>query len=261
MLVDLSLSKRVAFLSSLNRIKILETFLAVFYKLLWRLAPSLLRFTCIISSDKNLIAFRPFIVSDRVIVNPNFEKGLQALFKPEPNQTVIDVGAHIGLYTLIACRMVGPNGKVFSTEPDKSNLKVLRKNVAINKFKNAVVLPIALSCTNGKEKIYAGIMPTGSSFYPTLSRARYKVRAVKEIKTVTLDSLIEELKLKDVDWIKIDVESADLNVLRGGKSFLQKSKKAKIIIEASQLKTLEYLQNLGFKVRRVSSSNYIAFKK
>lgn len=104
-------------------------------------------------------------------------------------------------------------------------------------------------------------MPTGSSFYPTLSRARYKVRAVKEIKKVTLDSLIEELKLKDVDWIKIDVERADLNVLRGGKSFLQKSKKAKIIIEASQLKTLEYLQNLGFKVRRGSSSNYIAFKK
>lgn len=97
--------------------------------------------------------------------------------------------------------------------------------------------------------------------FTTLSRARYKVRAVKEIKTVTLDSRIEELKLKDVDWIKIDVESADLYVLRGGKSFLQKSKKAKIIIEASQLKTLEYLQNLGFKVRRVSSSNYIAFKK
>jgi len=49
------------------------------------------------------------------------------------------------------------------------------------------------------KKIYAGIMPTGSSFYLTLSCARYKVRAVKEIKTVTLDSLIEELKLKDVD--------------------------------------------------------------
>ena len=164
----------------LNGTSKLEIFLSVFYKLLWRLMPSVLQVTHTISMGNFVITFRPFILSDQHITDPSFEKDVRAHFQPKTNQTVIDVGAHIRLYTLIACRMVGPNGKVFSIEPDKSNLKVLRKNVAINKFKNAVVLPIAPSCTNGEEKIYAGIMPTGSSFYPTLSRARYTTYTLSE---------------------------------------------------------------------------------
>jgi len=77
--------------------------------------------------DEFLIAYRPFILSDRGIVNPTFEKDVRALFQPKPSQIVIDVGAHIGLYTLIACRIVGPNGRVISVKPDESNLIVLKK--------------------------------------------------------------------------------------------------------------------------------------
>ena len=243
-----------------NNTSTLKVFFSIFYKLLWRLVPSILQFTYTVSTDKFLIAFRPFILSDWHIIAPNFEEDVRTLFQPKPNQIVIDVGAHIGFYTLIACRLIEPNGRVISIEPDESNLIVLKKNVAVNKFKNVVVLPVALGCTTNRKKFYAGVMPTGSSFYPTNARALYKVRAVKEIKTVTLDSLLDELKIRDVDWIKIDVENMDLDVLRGGKFFLKNSKKAKIILEASSYKTLEYLKSFGFKIRHINSSYYFASK-
>jgi hypothetical protein len=104
-------------------------------------------------------------------------------------------------------------------------------------------------------------MPTGSSFYPTLSRARYKIRETKEIETVTLDSLLEGLKIRDVDWIKIDAENMDFDILRGGEFFLKNSKRVKIIIEVSGFKTIEYLKNLGFQIWYISTSYYFAFKK
>jgi len=117
----------IKFIQLVNSVSIVEIFLSVFYKLFWRLAPSVLQFTRTISMDEFLIAYRPFILSDRGIVNPTFEKDVRALFQPKPSQIVIDVGAHIGLYTLIACRIVGPNGRVISVKPDESNLIVLKK--------------------------------------------------------------------------------------------------------------------------------------
>ena len=242
-----------------NKIQALEIFFSVFLKLLWRLTPSIFQFTYTISIDKSLIAFRPFILSDLHVISPDFEPDVRTIFQPKPNDIVIDVGAHIGLYTIIAGRTVGPNGKVVSIEPDTSNLIVLKKNVAINKLKNTIVLPIALGCTDGTKEFYAGIMPTGSSFYPKPTRALFKVRETKEITTVTLDKLLEELKIGDVDWIKIDVENADLDVLRGGESFLRNSKNAKIIIEVSNNKTLTFLKKFGFQIRQLSSCHF-AFK-
>jgi len=74
-----------------------------------------------------------------------------------------------------------------------------------------------------------------------------------------LDTLLEKLGIKDVDWIKIDVEGADLAVLRGAKHLLQNSQKVKIIIEVSANETLEYLEKKGFQVKRLGSC-YLACK-
>lgn len=241
-----------------------EIFSAFSMRLLWRLIPGIFYFTRTISLNQYegiKIAFRPFVFSDIAIVSTVFETDVRSVFQPKPNETVIDVGAHIGLYTLIAARVIGQNGKVISIEPDEANLAVLRKNVAINNLNNTIVLPVALGNVSGWKKFCAGVMPSGSSFYPARRRALYKVRAVRKIKSVTLDELLENLGIKNVEWIKIDVEGAELDVLQGGESFLQNSKNLKIIIEVSSSKTLEYLQKKGFQVKQLSSSYYFVFKK
>jgi len=180
------------------------------------------------------------------------------LFLPKPGETVVDIGANIGLYTLISSRRVQREGRVIAIEPDESNLTVLRKNVLINKCKNVTIVPIALGSSIGEKKFYEGIMPTASSFYPDDKRMLYKVRKEKIVKVVTLDSVLEKLSIKEVEWIKIDAEKADFEILLGSTSILQRSKNIKIIVEASNPKTFEYLQNMGFEVNTIIG---FAFKR
>ena len=86
----------------------------------------------------------------------------------EPNQTkivkkyvhegdvVIDVGAHVGYYTLLMAQLVGKNGKVYSFEPDPVNFELLKKSVEINGFENVVLIQKAVSDTTEKIKLFLG---------------------------------------------------------------------------------------------------------
>ena len=72
----------------------------------------------------------------------------------KPGMNVVDIGANIGLYTVIAAKKVGENGKVFAFEPERENNSLLRKNVEINSFKNVFVSDIALSDSAGERELY-----------------------------------------------------------------------------------------------------------
>ena len=65
-------------------------------------------------------------------------------FKPKDGEVVIDIGAHIGLYTLIASTCVGSNGKVLAIEPELCNFEILRRNIMINKLRNVHALNYAV---------------------------------------------------------------------------------------------------------------------
>src|SRR5262249_42101912 len=70
------------------------------------------------------------------------------------NDTVVDVGANIGYYTLIFARLVGPRGRVFAFEPDPGNFALLKKNVEANRYKNVVLVNAALSDEPATLKLY-----------------------------------------------------------------------------------------------------------
>src|SRR3989344_6832323 len=67
---------------------------------------------------------------------------------------VLDIGAHIGYYTLLASGLVGKKGKVFSFEPDPNNLVLLRKNVMVNELSNVVIVNKAVSNVNKRINFY-----------------------------------------------------------------------------------------------------------
>jgi tRNA A58 N-methylase Trm61 len=91
-----------------------------------------------------LMYIRPYLLSDLIISLPNYEPDIQKVFKPKPGEIVIDVGAHIGYYTLKAARAVGTKGKVIAIEPNPENFHLLRNNVILNRFYNVMTLPIAI---------------------------------------------------------------------------------------------------------------------
>jgi len=125
-----------------------------------------------------------------------------------PGASVYDVGANVGIYTLLASLKACAYGRVYAFEPLARNLRYLHRHVAINHLQNCLIMEVAVSDTEGTQRLSAA--PWDHSM------ARLSPDGELEIPTVTLDRCIYgEKGLRPPNVIKIDVEGAELPVLRG----------------------------------------------
>jgi len=127
---------------------------------------------------------------------------------------VYDVGAHVGFYTLLAAELVGPNGKVFAFEPLPRNIFYLKKHIKINKCNNVEIIEAAVSDKEGETNFLESESTT----------SRLDQKGSLKVKTVSLDNLWREGKVLPPDLIKIDVEGAELEVLKGAKDLIETKK-------------------------------------
>jgi FkbM family methyltransferase len=129
----------------------------------------------------------------------------------------LDVGAHIGYFSMKATGKVGSTGHVVSFEPNPEILKLLRDNVEANQAQNVTVEPIA--CTDREQTLT--IYAAGSTNTGTSSLSRNNANSTDEpprpysVRGRPIDDVVRELNLSRVDVIKIDVEGAEVLVLRG----------------------------------------------
>jgi FkbM family methyltransferase len=163
---------------------------------------------------------------------PNEFAFLDQLLKP--GMTFIDIGANEGLFSLFAARRVGPSGRVVSVEPSSRERHQLKRNLQRNRIGGVTVVPHALASEAGTAplqiaaKLHGGHNTLGSFTYDD-------VRAVstEEVPVETLDTLVRRLSLGRIDAIKIDVEGAELKVLRGGAETLRTLRPV-LLIEANE---------------------------
>jgi FkbM family methyltransferase len=165
--------------------------------------------------------------------NPDREGDIVKLFCPKEGDIVVDVGAHIGKYSIIASKMVGSRGKVIAIEAHPGNCDLLRQNIALNKLSNVAVLNCAAHSTETLVRLYEPGQEDGFTIYNTImtDRASLNTQRYVEVKANTLDSLLLEAGIKQVNWIKIDVEGAEFEVLRGATAILSSSKDISLLIE------------------------------
>ena len=142
------------------------------------------------------------------------------------NNIIIDVGANIGYYTLIATKCAGKNGKVYAFEPDPTNFAILKKNANINGYNNIILTQKAISNKTGKAKLYLC----------TKNTADHKIyddgtnRKFIEIDSIRLDDFFKNFN-EEINLIKIDTQGAEGHVLQGMISLIERNKNIKIIIE------------------------------
>ncbi|MEM3709051.1 MAG: FkbM family methyltransferase [Nitrososphaerales archaeon] len=161
-------------------------------------------------------------------------------------------GAHAGYYTLICARLAK---KVIAFEPNPSNCKFLRFNVLINKLDNVMVVRAAVSDFNGHAELY--IPQTRGRTLTDQSTLVYKGQGSIEVPVVTLDTFFEHIDKPDV--IKIDVEGAELNVVKGALKTIAKGVRLIIVeIHSSDVKIpiIELLQGLGYMVHEKSKFTF-----
>jgi len=125
-----------------------------------------------------------------------------------PGAVVYDIGANVGIYTLLASLRAGPSGMAYAFEPLERNLSYLRRHVALNRLKNCMVFPEALGNQQGSRRFSADGWES--------SMARFSPDGEILIPATTLDHCIfGDAHLRNPDVLKIDVEGAELEVLQG----------------------------------------------
>ncbi len=148
----------------------------------------------------------------------SYEYAKQKAFseRVRPGDTVFDLGAHVGFYSLLASVLVGPNGRVFSFEPAPRNLGYLRAHLKLNQVTNCTVLEVAVGRTEGIG--YFDMGPRRSMGHlGSESQDRLKVRIV------ALDELIASGQLPAPNVIKCDIEGGEYDALTGASEILSKT--------------------------------------
>jgi FkbM family methyltransferase len=173
---------------------------------------------CLISSasvDGMRIFFRPLVLGDLQVVFTEYEKHISKIFNPKFCDVVLDVGAYMGYpYTLKSAKLVG-SGKVISIEPDPRNFQILAMNVKSNKVNNVILLNVAISDKDGVSSFHVRKSPMVSRMQ-TCHKSPSDVLETVRVKTRSIDSILEQYNIPKVNRIKIDVEGAEIFVLKGG---------------------------------------------
>ena len=156
---------------------------------------------------------------------------------------VIDIGAHIGYFSLIFAKLVGNNGKVFSFEPEPENYKILKKNIEINNYQNVILEQKGVSDINNSVKLYSGSTSSGSSriYKPEQNLSKFNKNTI-DIQTIILDEYFSKLGLTNkINFIKMDIEGAEILALKGMQKILRESENLKIFTEFNR----EFLEDAG----------------
>jgi FkbM family methyltransferase len=212
------------------------------------------------------------INKDDFIVMTRHEDVIIEHFCPKEGDTVVDVGAHIGRYTIIASKRVGPTGKVIAIEADPSNFEILNRNIELNQLSNVTTLNYAAFSKKAKIKLY---LPAGEIFtkYNTIMSNWVWVKPddkFVEVNGNTLDNLLQEIGIRQVNWIKIDVEGAEFEVLKGANKLLLNNKNIVLLVEVHgspndyRLKVEEFIRLYNFKTefeKIYEKNGYVILRK
>jgi len=181
-------------------------------------------------------------------------------------QVCIDVGASFGWYTILFSKLVGPTGHVHAFEPIPHTFDVLQKNIILNRCSNVTLNNIALDATNGQKDMFLPDIGVSGSFHLHEYKKNYQTISCR---TRAFDDYCLKKKINHVDFIKADIEGAELLMLKGGiniiKSsmpvmFLEIQKKSTNLFGYKPKEIFEFLLGLGYKSYYVSDeANLIKF--
>ncbi|MBL7745581.1 MAG: FkbM family methyltransferase [Chitinophagaceae bacterium] len=157
------------------------------------------------------IHFRPG-TADEEVLKESFEKDIFFPGIPEykilPGHIIIDIGAHIGCFSLLAADKV-PQGKVYSFEPAAETYAVLEQNIRSNNLSNTKAFRVAMAAENGKTLLYHDLA-TGNWGHSITKKLSGET---EEVNCITLENLFISEKIEQADLIKFNCEGAEFSIL------------------------------------------------
>jgi FkbM family methyltransferase len=163
-----------------------------------------------------------------------------------PGMTVLDLGAHHGLYSLLASQCVGHTGKVIAFEPSPRERQRLERHLSLNGANNVEVQTCALGPDSGVAQLY--LVANGQNGCNSL-RPPAVLEPTSTIPVVVrrLDEKLYQLGIAHVDFIKLDVEGAELGVLQGAAAIFSGPSRPAILAEVQDMRTAPW----GYAAREI----------
>jgi FkbM family methyltransferase len=204
-------------------------------------------------------------VGNVLLIKDAYEECETELFKKllRSGMVVVDIGANIGYYTLIAARLVGNGGRVYAFEPESANYELLTKSIEINGYKHVTHVQKAVSNNNGKIKLFVSKI---SPVHPSFSEQNVpESGGFLEVETLTLDDFFENtVGSNKVDLIKMDTQGAEGLIIDGAEKVLR-SNDLRIVMEfwpyglrnigSDPAELLYKLEDYGFKIKLVEKAD------
>ncbi len=202
--------------------------------------------------DGTAVSVEPSLmtVSSYVLIEQEdwFEKETALLRRLlQPGMTVVDIGANIGVYTLVMARVVGPAGQVLAIEPLGGPRAHIERGIGLNGLSNVRILPVAVADQAGSGRMRLGAGAEVASLQAGGGTGG------EEVEVTTLDHLAHSLAAPP-DFIKIDAEGAEQRILAGGRQVLTRHSPLLMVEIRSELDVnealLKALQALGYALYR-----------
>ncbi|HWA37351.1 MAG TPA: FkbM family methyltransferase, partial [Burkholderiales bacterium] len=165
-----------------------------------------------------------------------------------PGMRALDIGANLGLYTLAMARAVGSSGRVAAFEPGPGAADYLARSLRLNGFDHVALARTAVSNRRGVAAFELGEQPELAALATT-------AEAALRVPTARLDDLVREHGLDDVEFVKMDVEGHELQVVEGGERFFRAGSPLVMleVLAGTQLdlRALRRLEALGYGAYRL----------
>ena len=150
----------------------------------------------------------------------------------KPGDTVLDIGANIGMVTLWLSTLVGKKGKVHAFEPNPEVQKILAETLVHNQVSNVCLHSFALGEEQGSLELRIPKFNTGAA---SLIRHRDLIDGDRvEVPVRSLSKIVEEEGIKSIRLLKIDVEGFEAEVLKGGEEVLREIRPEAILFELNE---------------------------
>lgn len=158
---------------------------------------------------------------------PNETESIRNVLRP--GMTVLDIGANTGYYSLLAANVVGNQGRVYAFEPEPHNFWLLTENIRLNQLTNIIAIQKAISDKTGKMKLYKDRWNFGAH---TAAENNIEVEqgTCIEVDTITLDDFCAAEDIRQVDYIKVDVQGSEGLVFQHAGTLLR-NRALKILME------------------------------
>jgi FkbM family methyltransferase len=162
------------------------------------------------------------------------------------DMTVVDVGAHHGLYTLLASKCVGWHGRVVAIEPSPRECTRLEKHLRLNRSSNVELIPCVAGEDPGEAELYVveRFNDVCNSLRPPDTPEPVKTQHARVRR---LDDILSDLGISTVDFIKLDAEGAELSVLHGAMKLLNRSPRRAMLVEVQDIRTKPW----GYAAREI----------